>query len=313
MRTYHHDEILPAEARGAVIAIGNFDGVHRGHQAVIGEAGLIAKATGAPWAVLTFEPHPRSVFRPGAEPFRLTPAAQKARLVAGLGVDVMVRVAFDRKFSRMAPDDFIGTILVDRLGARHVVAGYDFAFGRDRGGDCGLLLRLGEEAGFGFTVVQPVRGPDGGVQSSSRVRDALRDGNPREAARILGRCFEIEAPVVAGDRRGRTIGFPTANLDLGEYLRPKSGVYAVRAGRDEGEATVWHDGVANVGNRPTVGGGVVNLEVFLFDFSGDLYDRRLRVELVDFIRPEKKFDGLDQLKAQIARDCDAARAILAGV
>ena len=313
MRTFRHDEPLPAEARGAVIAIGNFDGVHRGHQAVIGEAGLIAKATGAPWAVLTFEPHPRSVFRPECEPFRLTPAGQKARLIAAMGVDTLVKVAFDRDFAQMSPDAFIQSVLVENVGARHVVAGYDFAFGRNRGGDCGLLLRLGKEAGFGFTVVQAVRGSDGGVQSSSRVRDALREGRPREAAAILGRCFEIEAPVVAGDRRGRTIGFPTANLDLGEYLRPRSGVYAVRAGRDEGDATVWHDGVANVGNRPTVGGAVVNLEVFLFDFSGDLYGRKLRVELVEFVRAEKKFDGLDQLKAQIARDCESARSILAGV
>lgn len=310
MRTFRHNEVVPADALGAAIAIGNFDGMHRGHQAVIGEAGLIAKAIGAPWAVLTFEPHPRSVFKPDDEPFRLTPAPAKARLIAQTGVDFLIVVAFDRVFSETLAESFIADILAGRLKARHVVAGYDFAFGKGRTGDCALLLSMGQASGFDFTVVQAVKDAGGAVHSSSRVREALQAGRPREAAAILGRYFEVESEVVNGDARGRTIGFPTANLDLGAYIRPRSGVYAVRVGFVEGAAPGWHDGVANVGNRPTVSGKSVNLEVFLFDFAGDLYGQRLRVEFVDFIRPEKKFDGLASLKAQIARDCDAARTIL---
>ncbi len=310
MRIFRHQEALPAELLGAAVAIGNFDGMHRGHQAVIGEAGMLARATGAPWAALTFEPHPRTVFRPGDAPFRLTPEPAKARLIAAMGVDVLIVVPFDRDFSLLTAEDFVNEVLVGRLRARHVVAGYDFAFGKGRRGDCTLLLRMGREAGFDFTVVQAVRGEGGVVHSSSAVRDALREGRPRDAAAILGRSFEIEAEVVAGDARGRSIGFPTANLALGEYLRPLSGVYAVHAAVADDAPRL--QGVANIGRRPTVGGGEVNLEVHLFDFAGHLYGKRLRVELIEFLRPEKTFDGIASLRAQIARDCDDARAVLAG-
>lgn len=314
MRIFRHFENLPAEVRGASVAIGNFDGVHLGHRAVIGEAGRIARDQDIPWAVLSFEPHPRTLFRPADEPFRLTPFRIKARHIEELGVDNMIVLHFDKAFTELSADDFIIKVLVEGLGARHVVSGYDFVFGHGRAGNCELLLHKGEDEGedegFGFTCVSAV--DDGRVvYSSTRVREYLRAGDPRAAARVLGRDFEIEGRVERGDGRGRTIGFPTANLHLGEYLRPATGVYAVRAGIDEGSATQWFDGVANFGNRPTFAAGEAIFEAHLFDFNGDLYGRHLRIALVEYIRPEKKFDGVDDLKAQIAIDGDKARLILA--
>ncbi len=310
MRIFRHFNGLPQKAQGAAIAIGNFDGVHRGHQAVIGEAGRIARAFGLPWAVLSFEPHPRSVFQPTIAPFRLTPFRGKARTIAELGVDCLVVLRFDRAFSRRPAASFVKDILVDGLKARHVISGYNFVFGQGRSGNCELLLRMGREEGFDFTAVSAVHDEAGAALSSSRVREHLIGGDPRSAASILGRPFEIEGRVRPGDKRGRTIGFPTANIDLGSYLRPANGVYAVRAGLANGHDTRWLGGVANLGQRPTFGKNDVTLEVFLFDFDGDLYGRRLRVQMIDFIRPEKRFDGLAALKAQIADDCAAARRIL---
>lgn len=312
MRIYRHYEELPEEIRGAVVAIGNFDGVHKGHQAVISEAGRIAKAAGRPWAVLTFEPHPRMVFNPSQEPFRLTPFRIKVRQVEALGVDAVVVLHFDKDFAQLTGEDFIEQVLVGGLAASHVVCGYDFVFGKGRKGDSEMLMRQGKAKGFGFTAVRQVNDGSGAVYSSTRVRDCLKAADPQGAAGVLGRPFEIEGRVEHGDARGRTIGFPTANLHLGEYLRPASGVYAVRAGIDMGQETRWVDGVANFGNRPTFDGGDVVLEVHLFDFAGDLYGRHLRVQLVHHLRDEKKFDGLDALKAQIAHDAEAAKRLLAG-
>ncbi len=309
MHIFRHFENLPAAVKGASIAIGNFDGVHLGHRAVIGEAGRIARDQGIPWAVLSFEPHPRALFTPDAEPFRLTPFRTKARHIEELGVDNLIVLHFDKAFTNLSADDFIGRVLVEALGARHVVSGYDFVFGHKRAGNCELLLRKGQEEGFDFTCVSAV--DDGQtVYSSTAIREYLKAGDPRAAGRLLGRDFEIEGRVEHGDARGRSIGFPTANLHLGEYLRPAHGVYAVRAGLDEGAATKWYDGVANYGSRPTFDGNDTILEAHLFDFDGDLYGRHLRIALVDFLRPEKKFDGIDDLKAQIALDCDNARRIL---
>ncbi len=310
MRIYRHYEDLAADDRGCAVAIGNFDGVHLGHQAVIGEAGEIARKAGAPWAVLTFEPHPVSVFKPDVEPFRLTPMRTKAHHIEALGVDHMVVVHFDRDFAGMEPESFIRRVLLDGMDARHVVCGYDFYFGKGRKGDCRLLLEMGGKDRYGFTCMKPVTDADGEPYSSTRVRDFLRAGNPAAAAAVLGRPFEIEARVERGDERGRTIGFPTANLHLGEYVRPAQGVYAVRAGVDQGAETAWIDGVANWGARPTFDKDDVVLEVHLFDFDDDLYGRHLRVQLVDFIRPERKFDGLDALKAQIEADAKRARSML---
>jgi len=309
MHIFRHFENLPEEVRGASIAIGNFDGVHLGHRAVIGEAGRIAHDQGIPWAVLSFEPHPRALFTPDAEPFRLTPFRTKARHIEELGVDNLIVLHFDKAFTNLSADDFIGRVLVEALGARHVVSGYDFVFGHKRAGNCELLLRKGQEEGFDFTCVSAV--DDGQtVYSSTAIRECLKTGDPRAAGRLLGRDFEIEGRVEHGDARGRSIGFPTANLHLGEYLRPAHGVYAIRAGIDEAAATKWYDGVANYGSRPTFDGNDTILEAHLFDFDGDLYGRHLRIALVDFLRPEKKFDGIDDLKAQIALDCDNAKRIL---
>ena len=311
MRVFRHYESLPTDLRGAAVAVGNFDGVHLGHQAVIGQAGQIARAKAIPWAVMTLEPHPRTVFKPDTEPFRLTPFPAKARRIKQLGPQVLVVIHFDLEFSKSSPTDFVEQVIVRGTGARHVVCGHDFAFGRERQGNPELLLKLGEDFGFDFTCVQGIRDTDDKLYSSTRIRAYLRDGNPRAAARLLGRPFEIEGRVVEGEHRGRMIGFPTANLPLGEYVRPAIGVYAVRTGIDDGGKTVWFDGVANLGYRPTFDGTELLFEVHLFDFDGDLYGRPLRVELLDYLRGEKKFDGLDSLKKQIADDGAHARRMLA--
>ncbi|HIM43278.1 MAG TPA: bifunctional riboflavin kinase/FAD synthetase [Rhodospirillales bacterium] len=310
MRIYRHYDALPADARGAAVAIGNFDGVHPGHQTVIHEAGLIAGDMCRPWAVLTFEPHPRAFFTPGSEPFRLTPFRSKARRIAELGADLLIVQRFDKAFSSLPAEDFVNTVLVDGLGAGHVVSGYDFVFGHKRGGNCELLLAMGAKKGFGFTAVNAQTDSSGEAYSSTRVRERLGDADPRGAAAILGRDFEIEGRVARGEARGKSIGFPTANIPLGAYLRPALGVYAVRAAIEQENGEIWLDGVANIGVRPTFGSDGVVLEVFLFDFDDDLYGKRLRVRLVDFLRPEKKFDGVDDLKAQIAQDSAKAQKIL---
>ena len=309
MRILRHPAALDPAERGSVVAIGNFDGVHLGHQIVIGRAREIARGLGAPLAVLTFEPHPYHVFHPEAPPFRLTPLRGKARAIEALGVELLFVLHFDLAFAQVSAEDFARQVVVEGAQARHVLVGYDFHFGHKRRGTPTLLQELGAALGFGVTVVAPLATAGGAVYSSTRIREHLAQGRPREAAALLGRPFEIEARVETGDRRGRTIGFPTANLALGEFLRPASGVYAVRVGI-EGEAG-WRDGVANLGTRPTVGGSDLRLEAHLFDFAGDLYGKHLRVALVDYLRPERKFAGLEELKAQIAADASGARAVLA--
>ncbi len=309
MQIFRHFDDLPDTVTGSAVAIGNFDGIHLGHQAVIGEAGRVARAGQIPWAVLTFEPHPREVFNPDHDPFRLTPFRTKARQIESLGVDALFVLHFDADFAKLSADDFITKVLINGLAARHVVSGYDFVFGNKRVGNCELLLRKGKEQGFDFTCVSAV--DDGQkVYSSTRVRKCLIAADPLAASAVLGRPFEIEGRVEQGDRRGRTIGFPTANIHLGDYQRPANGVYAVRAGIDEGTHTVWHDGVANLGLRPTFDGEDLLLEVHLFDFDGDLYNHHLRVALIEYLRPEQKFDGLEPLKAQITLDGERAKAIL---
>ncbi|WP_343560369.1 bifunctional riboflavin kinase/FAD synthetase [Kiloniella sp. b19] len=315
MAVFHNLKNLPDSARGAVVAIGNFDGVHRGHQAVIATARKVAEDLKAPLAVLSFEPHPRLFFKPEQESFRLTPVVAKARALQKTGIDHVFLQAFTEEFAALSAEDFIQEVLVGQLGACHLVVGADFCFGKGRSGNVEVLEQSGKRLGFGVTGAGAVLDESGEVLSSSRVRQFLRDGKPREAAAILGRCWEIDGPVIRGFERGRTIGFPTANLSMSDYLTPALGVYAVRvakAGLIEGTGlTYWYDAVANIGRRPTVKGEGINLEVFIFDFDEDLYGTDLRVQVVDFLRPEMKFDGLDELKAQIARDCEAARAELA--
>lgn len=310
MRLYRSYLQLPETAQASVTVLGNFDGLHRGHQAVIGRGAAIARSLGAPLAVLTFEPHPRSVFRPADPPFRLTPFRIKERQLEALGVDILIVCHFDEGLVLRTAESFAADVLAGGLGTLHVVAGDQFRFGHRRQGDMELLARLGAGLGFGVTSVGLELDETGRPLSSTRMRDALIAGRPREAAVVLGRAWEIEGRVETGDRLGRTLGFPTANLCVGEYLRPALGVYAVRAGVDAGLATVWRDGVANLGRRPTVEGVDERLEVHLFDVDEDLYGKHLRVQLIEFLRPERRFDGLDALKAQIAVDAETARRVL---
>jgi riboflavin kinase/FMN adenylyltransferase len=292
--------------KGGVVALGNFDGVHRGHQALLRQTVEQAAALAAPVVVLTFEPHPRRFFVPDTGPFRLTLPPAKVRLLERYGVQAVLAQHFDQAFAALPADAFVDEVLLSGLGARHVVCGYDFTFGARRGGNVEKLRKRGREKGFGVTVLDPVM-REGEIYSSTRIREALRAGWASEAAELLGHVWEIEGVVERGDQRGRTIGFPTANVALGEHLRPRFGVYAVRALIDG----TWRNAVANLGRRPTVGKLQENFEVHLFDFAGDLYGQTLRVALVDFIRPEMKFSGLDQLKAQIAADGRTARTLLA--
>jgi riboflavin kinase/FMN adenylyltransferase len=294
--------------------MGNFDGLHRGHAVLIGQSRELARRQGRPAGVLTFEPHPRSVFVPTTEPFRLTPFRVKERELARLGIDLLFVQHFDLAFSAKSAEDFIAEIIVGAIGASHVVVGWDCTFGNRRRGTPDFLRAASRQYGFGVTVLEPVRGEGETIYSSTHIRELLQAGKPREAAALLGRFWEIDGRVATGDRRGRTIGFPTANLGLDDYLHPAFGVYAVQIsgdGPDDPLAGRTVDGVANIGLRPTVGGLAPGLEAHLFDTDIDLYGRHLRVALVDFIRPERKFAGLDQLKAQIAEDALRARTILA--
>lgn len=312
MLIYEDYRNIPIDLRNAAIAIGNFDGVHQGHQAVIGEAGRIAWAQGVPWAVMSFEPHPRAFFAPDQPPFRLTTKQAKCRAVADLGVDVSFILPFNKDLATMEAEAFVSDVLVGALNVRHVVCGYDFHFGKGRAGNPAMLLEAGQRYGFDFTAVNEVDDADGHAYSSTRIREFLKAGEPEQAAELLGRPFEITGVVTGGDQRGRTIGFPTANIPMGDHIVPKYGVYAVRLSlaSDEGSPN-WIDGVANLGIRPMFETEDPWLEVYLFDWSGDLYDQSVRVQIAHFIRGEEKYDSLDELKAQIAVDCDDARRLLA--
>ncbi len=309
MQIFRETGAYPVERRGAVVALGNFDGVHRGHQSVIGQAGEIAEAQGVDLAVMTFEPHPRAYFRKDDPPFRLTPFTNKAHQLQALGVDSLICLNFDASLAALEAEAFIQSVLVDGIGVGTLVVGYDFKFGRGRGGD---VETLKSDPRFETMVIEPSASATGEIYSSTRIRDYLSGGEPGQAAALLGRPFEIEGEVLHGAQIGRTIGFPTANLDLGDYIRPAYGVYAVRVGVETAHVgqTVWCDGVANLGKRPTVDGLTEKFEVHLFDFDRDLYGTHMRVALIEFIRGERKFDGLDALKAQIAKDCHSARVIL---
>jgi riboflavin kinase/FMN adenylyltransferase len=311
MRLFRTWSEVPEPLQGGVVALGNFDGLHLGHQAVLKKTVDLAHAQGVPAGVMTFEPHPRIFFKPDQEPFRLSPFRIKARLIEALGLDYLYVQNFDREFSHRSAESFVGDILVGGLGVSQLVVGYDYVFGHQRKGNVALLREMEARGGFTVTSVDELALPGGARYSSTNVRNLLKDGKPADAAQLLGRYWEIEGRVEHGDKRGRTIGFPTANVPYRDYLHPKKGVYAVRAGVDKGAETVWHSGVANFGNRPTFDKKDILLEVHLFDFAEDLYAKHLRVALVDFLRPEMKFDGLETLKAQIAADGQAARKLLA--
>jgi len=311
MRLFRHHTEVPVEARGAVVAIGNFDGVHLGHQAVIAAAARQAGELGTSQAVLTFEPHPREFFQPAQPPFRLTPFRIKVRQLEAMGVDNLFVLPFNAELAAKSAEAFVVEILSQGLDVAHVIVGYDFVFGQGRRGNTTMLAELARLHGFGVTTVAAAANGAGEVFSSTRVREHLTAGRPVAAASMLGRPWEIEGRVEHGEKLGRKLGYPTANLVLHEYLPPALGIYAVKAGIDEGRETLWRDGVASFGYRPTVGGTHLIFEVHLFDWSGDLYGRHLRVAVIDYLRPEKKFDGLDPLRAQIEADCQAARGLLA--
>lgn len=301
---------VPAALQGGVFALGNFDGVHLGHQRVIGEAARMARELGVPLGVLVFEPHPKQFFFPDEPFFRLTPFRAKARLLESLGVDILAALPFDADMSKKLAPEFVMDVLVNGLRAAHVVAGYDFHFGKARSGNASVLSYMGEMEGFGVSIV-PEATLDGHTISSTRIRDLLGKGDPKGAARLLGHWWTVETLVRSGDQRGRTIGFPTANLALEDYVQPAFGVYAVRIEFEDGPHKGVYDGVANLGRRPTFDKEDVLLEVHIFDFAGDVYGHHAAVSFIDFLRPEQKFSGLDALKDQIAKDSARAREILA--
>jgi riboflavin kinase/FMN adenylyltransferase len=298
---------VPQALRGGIVALGNFDGFHEGHQAVVGRAVERARAEGRPALVATFDPHPVRYFRPEAPPFRLTTLDQRQRLFAEAGADAMIVFRFDGDLAATSAAEFVSQRLIGLIGAAGVVTGEDFTFGRGRGGDVSVLAELGRQHGFSVDAVGPVAW-GGEAISSSRIREALIAGDCETAARLLTRPFAIEGVVEHGDKRGRTLGYPTANLSLGNYLRPRFGIYAVRGRLEDGRVL---NGAANLGVRPTFDPPRELLEPFFFDFSGDLYGQRLEVELIAFIRPEEKFDSMDALTARMEADCSEARRLLA--
>lgn len=305
------EEAVPERLRGGVVAIGNFDGIHRGHLAVLERALEEARRRNVPALVLTFEPHPRKVFRPDIPLFVLTPPHVKARLLEALGFAAVIERPFTREFSSLSAEDFVTAILEQQLGISHVVTGFDFHFGKNRQGGPAFLMAAGERHGFGVTLVDAFRDEGAEIISSSRIRELLAAGEAAEAAGLLGYRYTVEAEVVGGAKLGRTLGFPTANMRLSPETGLKEGIYAVRFRRADG---TLFDGVASFGRRPTVNdNGAPLLETFVFDFSGDLYGEVASVSLFGYLRGEVKFDGLDPLVAQMKQDEAEARALLSGV
>ncbi|MEA3029757.1 MAG: riboflavin kinase / adenylyltransferase [Sphingomonadales bacterium] len=298
---------VPDALRGGIVALGNFDGFHKGHQAVVGRAVSRAHAEGRPALVATFDPHPVRFFKPDLPPFRLTTLDQRERLFAAAGADAMLVFHFGPELASVTAPDFVADYLASRIGAAGVVTGEDFTFGKGRGGNIDVLKMLGQAHRLSVDAVAPVE-EDGEPVSSSRIRDALQAGDCATATRLLTRPFAIEGVVEHGDGMGRKLGFPTANIPLGKYLRPRFGVYAIRGRIAEGRTL---EGVANLGNRPMFDPPRELLEPWFFDFDGDLYGQCVEVDLISFIRDEAMFDGLDALKAQIGRDAEAARGRLA--
>jgi riboflavin kinase/FMN adenylyltransferase len=314
MTVFHRNEKkkpLPDALKGGVVAIGNFDGVHRGHRSVLERALSLAQAQGVPALVLTFEPHPRTVFQPDRPVYRLTPAPLKARLLEAMGFRSVIEYPFDKEFSQRTAEEFVQSILVQWLGASAVVTGFDFHFGRGREGGPAYLMAAGERHGFAVTLVDAFRDESAEVVSSSRIRDLLAEGDVAASAGLLGYRYTVEAEVIGGEKLGRQLGFPTANMQLPPEVELRPGIYAVRFRTQDGKL---YDGVASYGRRPTVTeNGAPLLETYVFDFSGDLYGQTCSVSFFGHLRDELKFDGLDPLVAQIKRDEEEARALLSGV
>lgn len=306
MRIVRDHQYVRPEDRGASVAIGNFDGVHRGHTHVIG----LARREGMPLGVVTFEPHPRAYFAPDAAPFRLMNSEARAHRLEKLGVDVLAELPFDASLAGVSAEAFARDVLVDGLGVRHVVIGADFCFGKGRQGNAEMLQAFGADMGFDVTIATLLE-RSGSTVSSTAIRAALSDGDPRAAKEMLGHWHRIEGPVLHGEKRGRQLGYPTANMELGHLHVPRLGVYAVLVDVLTGPHAGSYTGVANLGVRPMFERQVPNLETFVFDFSGDLYRQQLSVGLVEYLRPEMSFDDLDGLIAQMDADSAAARTALA--
>lgn len=310
MRRHTDYQGLAPEDRGAAVAIGNFDGVHLGHQSVLALARAAAAERGAPFGVVTFEPHPRAFFAPDAPPFRLMNAEARARRLEKLGVAQLYELRFDTPLAGLDAESFLRDVLAGGLGIRHIVAGADFRFGTRRGGDAEMLRRLGPGLGFGVTIAPLVSDAQGDF-SSTAIRQALTEGRPADAARMLGHWHRIEGEVRHGDKRGRDLGFPTANLWLDGLHLPRFGVYAVRVDVLTGPHAGRYGGAASLGVRPTFGTNRPNLEVHLLDFTGDLYGAEISVALVAYQRPELKFDGIETLIVQMRADVIETRHLLA--
>ena len=305
MKILHGWKNLADADKGAAVALGNFDGVHLGHQRVIGDAAKAAAQLGAPLGVISFEPHARMHFQPDAPPFRLSNAHQLARTVERMGADFLYLLPFGVEMANFTDHDFVEQVLVAGLGVRHVAVGFDITFGKGRSGDPKGMRQFGEEFGFSVSVAQSVENNDGKI-SSSAAREALRHGKPETATAILGRPFAIEGVVQKGRQLGRTLGFPTANVHLGDYVAPKFGVYATRTRLNDGREM---PGVANVGENPTTGVVEPRLEVWLFEFDEDIYGETIETDLIAFLRPEEKFDSIDIMVDQIRIDARRARDI----
>lgn len=310
MRIVRDYQFVNPMDRGASVAIGNFDGVHIGHQSVIELARKAAPE--APLGVMTFEPHPRAYFAPTAAPFRLTGSEARAHRLEKLGIERLYELPFNAALAGLAPREFAELVIVKGLGLAHVVVGADFCFGKGRAGTAEDLQAFGEELGFGVTIAPLVTGGEGQV-SSTNIRNALSDGRPRDAAAMLGHWHRIDGPVIGGEQRGRELGFPTANMSIEGLHPPKFGVYAVLVDILEGPHKGTYHGASSIGVRPMFGENQANIETFLFDFSGDLYGTHLSVGLVEYLRPELKFDSLDALIEQMDADCQQCRTILASI
>jgi riboflavin kinase/FMN adenylyltransferase len=307
--TVHDWQGLKPQFRGASVALGNFDGLHQGHQRVVATAVDAARKLGVPAGVISFDPHPRRWFQPDAEPFRVMGPGQLARALEQLGVEILYLLPFGAEMAAMSDEAFARDVMAGGMGVKHVAAGFDVTFGKDRAGSDEKLRQYGARFGFGVTIVERMATLEGVKYSSTEARRAVAEGRPEAVVAILGRPFAIEGVVVQGDQIGRTLGFPTANVSLSDYIRPAFGVYAVRVRLADGRVI---KGVANIGHRPTIAGGrEARLEAHLFDFAEDLYGQTIETELVAYLRPEQKFDGLDALKARIAKDEQEARRRLA--
>jgi riboflavin kinase/FMN adenylyltransferase len=300
-------QFLSSDLRGASVAIGNFDGVHLGHQAVIDLARNAAPE--APLGIMTFEPHPRAYFAPNAPTFRLTSSDTRAHRLEKLGVERLYELPFNTALASLTPEAFAREVISEGLGLKHVVVGADFCFGKGRAGTTDDLVAFGKELGFGVTIAPLVQAGDSQISSTS-IRAALSDGRPRDAAAMLGHWHRIDGPVIGGEQRGRDLGFPTANMSIDDLHQPKYGVYAVLVDVRDGPHQGSYFGASSIGTRPMFGENKANIETFLFDFSGDLYGHTLSVGLVDYLRPELKFDSLEALITQMGKDCDQAREIL---